>query len=168
MFFNHVFALSCLLHYINCQVFSSSDLNLYTTPQADGKTMAFRMEIAPSYQTQGWVGFGLGSSMSNAEVYVVFMQAGNIVLTRRKASGHIEPAVIASDFNIVQDQSGFIDNVLVVTFTRTLAKFDASGMTIQSGTQTLSMHQILKKPPKRILFLSTRNLGRTLEICFRP
>lgn len=39
----------------------------------------------------GYIGFGLGSDMSRAEIYVAWEYEGEVVLSRRSSSGRVEP-----------------------------------------------------------------------------
>ncbi|KAL3896590.1 MAG: hypothetical protein SGCHY_003973 [Lobulomycetales sp.] len=65
----------------------------------------------------GYIGFGLGSDMSRAEIYVAWEYEGEVVLSRRSSSGRVEPKATEQIHTVIKS-SVSPDGLLSVTFLR--------------------------------------------------
>eukprot|EP01117_Protostelium_nocturnum_P012386 TRINITY_DN4570_c0_g1_i4.p1 TRINITY_DN4570_c0_g1~~TRINITY_DN4570_c0_g1_i4.p1 ORF type:complete len:548 (+),score=121.01 TRINITY_DN4570_c0_g1_i4:177-1820(+) len=112
----------------------------------DAYTLSWRflntetIEITMSAKTNGWVGFGLGSSMLNADIYIGTFSNGNAqVLDYYGAEDQVRPTLdtAISGQNSVLTSSGKRENgVTTFVFTRRLVTGDARDVSIDPNAQT--------------------------------
>lgn len=71
----------------------------------------FQIEAPSSYQ---WVGLGIGSRMSGAEMFIVYQDgSGNVTLSTRVGSGHTQPRYSQRDGVELLEGSGVVDDKIV-------------------------------------------------------
>ncbi|KAJ3227297.1 hypothetical protein HK099_002662 [Clydaea vesicula] len=104
------------LNLVSTQAFCSKDLTdqfcVYSQDKSD--SVEFRMVGPPNI---GWMAIGFGSGMSNAEIYVGYLEGNTPKISHRSSTGYDLPPILpTADSTLVSAESGIKNGILIITF----------------------------------------------------